>query len=403
MRTGILGLGKVGSVLAAVLAAAGHAVTGYDPDPAALARLAELPGERVPAALRAAGRTVVLAASPADVIAASDIVFAVTATPHAPGYGGETPAPLERRDFGYAFLVQGCRSACDAARAQGKDITLVVVSTVLPGTMSRLVRPLAGEHVTVVYNPALIALGNVAEGLARPPAVIAGADRDSDLGRLRVCLAAVHEDPAGVPWITGSFETAEAAKILWNASLSARITFANMAMEICHKTGADADAVAGALAIADARNVTPGLGAGGPCLPRDLIALSWLARRLDLSFDLPGSLVAAREAQSGWIARLAAEYGDLTGLPVVILGTGYKPGSDLTAGSPALLLAAQLNPAGDPVPCDAECADRPAVFVLGVADREFAAARYAPGSVVIDPWGIVADKPGVTVIRTGRR
>jgi UDPglucose 6-dehydrogenase len=127
-------------------------------------------------------------------------------------------------------------------------------------------------------------------------------------------------------------------------------------MELCEKTGADVDDLVDALSLADKRLISPaylrgGMGDGGGCHPRDNIALSWLAREHDLSFDLFGALMECREKQTEWLADLIqanAEFGSgITSYDdVQILGKAYKPNTALTVGSPATLLANILTERG---------------------------------------------------------
>src|SRR5262249_48100580 len=154
-----------------------------------------------------------------------------------------------------------------------------------------------------------------------PEFVLAGVDRDTDADILRGVFSAVHDRPV----LPMSIQSAELTKVAYNVFISAKIVFANTVMEICHKTGADCDEVTGALAQATDRVISPrylagGMGDGGACHPRDLIAMSWLAQRLDLSCDFLGGLVQQREAQTGWIADLVESYADQTGMRVIILG-----------------------------------------------------------------------------------
>jgi UDPglucose 6-dehydrogenase len=116
-------------------------------------------------------------------------------------------------------------------------------------------------------------------------------------------------------------------------------------MEICEKTGADVDDLVDALSLASDRVISSaylrgGMGDGGGCHPRDNIALSFLARELDLSYDLFEALMVARERQTEWLADLVGEG------PLEVLGKAYKPETNLTVGSPALLLAALLEERG---------------------------------------------------------
>jgi UDPglucose 6-dehydrogenase len=338
-------------------------------------------------------------------------VFVAVQTPHAPAYGGEVPAPPGPRDFEYAFLVQAVRDICAAAAAAEKPITLAVVSTVLPGTCNRLIRPLAGPYVTLVYTPVFIAMGTTIADFTDPEFVICGADQPAHADVIRDVFTPLH----GEDRVFGcGIETGEAIKVLYNTFISMKIVWANTVMELCHKTAADCDEVTAAISqattrVISGRYLTGGMGDGGHCHPRDLVAMSWLAGRLDLSYDLLGEMAAAREAQTRWLAQLAEGYADLTGLGIVILGRSYKPGSPLTGGSPALLLASYLA-RHDPWQWDPHAGAgiipptaRKAVYVIATAHPEFPRFGFGPGSVVIDPFGYVPDRPGVTVIRVGRK
>jgi UDPglucose 6-dehydrogenase len=354
-----------------------------------------------------------LADSVAEVVKLSDVVFVAVQTPHAPAYGGETPFPDDTRDFEYGYLVQAVRDVCVAARDLGRPITLAVVSTVLPGTTNAHLRGLLNEHVRLVYSPLFIAMSSTVRDFLKPEFVLMGADRPEDTLPVQQVYAAVHDRPAFVT----SIDTAELTKVAYNTYISLKIVWANTMMEICHKTGADADAVVDALSLATDRIISPaylrgGMGDGGACHPRDLIALSHLSRRLDIAGDLFGYLARARDDQSRWLAGLVTDWADLTGLPIVVLGKAYKPNTNLTNGSPALLLAQQVRSDHRPgtlvfdpvVDGNTRTFDQQrAVYVVATRHEVFTTYQFATGSVVIDPWGYMPDQSGVTVVRVGRK
>jgi len=350
---------------------------------------------------------VTLADSVAEVVTKADVVFVAVQTPHAPEYGGDKPTPDERRDFEYGFLVEACRAVCSAANTQERDITLVVVSTVLPGTCDRLVRPLLGSHVTLVYNPFFIAMGTTVDDFLNPEFVLAGVDHREDFEPVREVYASVIGPKTRVAHM--SIASAELTKVAYNTFISAKIVFANTLMEICHSTGADVDDVTDALALAKDRLISPkylraGMGDGGACHPRDLIAMSWLAQRLDLSYDLLGELAQAREAQTEWLSELVGRWCEQTGLEPFVVGKSYKPESPLTYGSPAVLLADMLGAdAWDPYVDHVPLVRGRSVFVIGTMHPQFRTHEWPAGSVVIDPWGYIPDQAGVTVVRVGRK
>jgi UDPglucose 6-dehydrogenase len=419
VNIGWAGLGKLGLPCALALAKyGGHHVTGYDVSGLpwrVLCREVKAPQEDGidelldPDLLARAGNA-------EDLVACSDVIFAAVQTPHAAEYGGEQPVTGEPRDFEYAYLVQAVRDICAAARQQRKLITLAVVSTVLPGTVSRLIRPLLGRHVMLAYVPQFIAMGTTIEDFINPEFVVCGADERAAAAAVQDVFAPLH---GGSRLFVTSIENAEAIKVLYNTFISVKVVWANTVMELCHKTGADCDQVADALAKGTDRIISPaymrgGMGDGGSCHPRDLIAMSWLARRLDLSYDLFGETALAREVQAAWLADLVQHYHELAQLPVVLFGRAYKPGSDLIYGSPALLLAWLLEERGvrvtqhiDPYVHGGGIGQAalfaPSVFVIATAHPEFFDRAYPAGSVVIDPFGRAKDGPGVTVVRVGRK
>lgn len=417
-NVGVMGLGKLGLILALVINRNGeHAVSGYDPSDrpwGILARSEPEPAEQGIDFLLT-GHSVHRAETPEELVRTSDLIFVAVPTPHPPEYDGARPMPEITRDFNYGYLVQAVRSVCLASAKLTKPVTLAVVSTVLPGTVEKLLRPLLTPLVRLVYSPSLIALGTVVEDLLNPEMVIIGADSFEDAHDVMRLHSSLHSRPVQVM----SIPSAELAKVAYNTFTSLKIVFANTLLEIADKTGADADEVTAALSVATDKLLSPkyltgGVGGGGFCHPRDVNAMSWLADRLDLSSDVFGFLSAAREAQSQWLAEQVSEWAELTGMQIVVLGTAYKPESPLTGGSAALLLREQLRLMGhgviavDPyaTPGEVNMADVAkvaAVYVIGCGHRIFREVVYAPGSVVIDPVGYIPDRPNVTVVRLGRK
>lgn len=412
---GWCGLGRLGLTCALALAKhGGHHISGYDPSPLPRRILdgqAPAPEEAGIDALLGASLT--LADSPDDVVAATDGIVMVSAqTPHDPRYGGERPIEAEPVDFEYGHLIQAVGDIARAAERQGKDITLVVISTVLPGTTRAHLAPLCGPRVRLVYGPYFIAMSTTVQDFLRPEFVLLGSDDPQAVADVTALYRTIHDRPVHAV----SIESAELTKVAYNCFISTKIVFANMVMEICHKTGADCDQVADGLALATDRITSPaymrgGMGDSGGCHPRDNQAMSWLARRLDLSADLMGYVSTAREAQSAYLADLTEHWHRLTGLPIRLLGKAYKPDIGLTHGSAGLLLAHQLRDRGlaiahhdphvdGPAPDDALT---PAVYVITTKHDCFPAYRFPPGSVVLDPHGYIPDRPGVTTIRIGRK
>jgi len=419
-KVAVCGLGKLGLIFAMVLDVYGkHEVYGYDVTtrPAGiLAGRVEPPAEADMDHLLKQNK-VSMVDSPEALVASVDKVFVAVQTPHAGIYDGTVPVPDTTADFEYGYLVSAVRQLSRAADRQHKEITIAVISTVLPGTCDRLLRPLLTPSVSLVYTPSLISLGRVADDLLNPEFTIIGADSSDAAYEVSRIYASLHQQPFQMM----SIPSAELTKVAYNTYTSMKIVFANTMLEMAEKTGADCDAVTDTLSMATTnlmsrKYLKGGIGGGGYCHPRDVVAMSHLAKKLDLSADLFGFLARAREAQSSWLASLAVDYVNLTGMGVTILGSAYKPESSLAGGSAAALLFHQISRVGAPVYMVDPYVDdlsgenslnkiarSPSVFVIGCDHQVFPSLRFGHGSVVIDPFGRIPDQEGVTVVRLGRK
>lgn len=405
---GWVGLGKLGGPCAAALAYhGGHIVYGYDvrgtnPDDYDFGSLPPIE----------------LTESIEKVVAETDgVVFVSVQTPHAHRYGGEVPTPAEPRDFAYGFLVSAVGAVCRAAANLRVPITLVIVSTVLPGTFDRYLRPLLNALVIPVYHPFFIAMGTVVDDFVRPEMTLFGVDVENHdaVDDVRELYDPLHAAPAPVM----SIQSAELTKVAYNTFIGTKIAFANQLAELCELTGADVDQVTDALALGTDRIISPrylraGMGDGGACHPRDNVALSAVADRYRLSSNYMDFLVRARERHTRWLVSLIDEWAELTDLPIVVLGRAYKPNINMIDGSPALLLAhylaetqtfAHLDPVVTPGDVDVIIAKlhHPHVFFIATAHTAFAELIYPAGSIVIDPFGYVKPREGVTLVRPGRK
>jgi hypothetical protein len=154
------------------------------------------------------------------------------------------------------------------------------------------------------------------------------------------------------------------------------------------------------------------VGLVGNCHPRDNIALSWLSREMDLSFDFFEAVMMSREKQTEWFADLV-EFYDLP--KKVILGKSFKPETNLTVGSPSILLKNVLKDRGVDVEMYDNHVDNltqeelqakvdacgQAVYFIGTRHDSFKDVVFPEGSVVVDPNRYIADQDGVDVVRLG--
>lgn len=429
MKVGWIGLGRLGLPCALKLADVGHDVVGYDINP----KIRELwekgdgfdglgyiePGiDELADRVGGAPEHFCVTDSIDSVVNLADVIFVAVQTPHAPEYDGTVPVPATTRDFEYSYLVQAVREVARCADMHMKHVVVVVVSTVLPSTCNRLIRPILTPYTELVYSPQFIAMGTTIRDFCAPEFLLLGCDATGThtaVAKVSDVFSLVHDAPR----MTMSVTDAEMVKVAYNTFISMKIVWANHLAMMCDATGADADAVVETLSEATQRVVSPlylrpGMGDGGACHPRDLIALADLERRHDLP-PLFTNLAQWRDLQSQHLAELVHRWQEQAGVPVAVLGRAYKRGTPLQDGSPALLLLHQLQALGleprshDPAMVHAherllDLLEHPHVYLIGMDHPEYDAVTYPPGSVVIDPWGSIGQRdPGVTYVTPGRR
>ena len=411
MKIGFLGLGKLGLSCALAIESKGHDVVGYDSNPIVQENIRnkKIPykEERVNQALINSNIKLVTLS---ELVKFSEIIFVGVQTPHHEKYEGVTELPQDRVDFDYTFLKNASLELSEEIKKQNLEKTVIIISTVLPGTIEREIKPLLNNKVKLCYNPFFIAMGTTMHDYLNPEFVLFGVE-DLDAAKK---AEEFYKTITSVPFFKTSIQNAELIKVAYNTFIGMKIVFANVLMEICHKTGANVDEVTDALKLANDRLIsgkyfTGGMGDGGACHPRDNIALSWLSRKLNLSFDWFENIMLAREKQTEWLANLMEEYD----LPKVILGTSYKPESNLEIGSASLLLKNILEKRGHKVTkydpyVDSDTADNiknkfkePCIFLIGTKHHDFINFDFPEGSVIIDPWRYMPDKNGIKTIRLG--
>jgi len=410
-------MGKLGFPVAMTYASHGHDVVGYDVSstPKEILQSRKYPHREANAQEMLETTTLKIVDSIDDVVTHADLVFVAVQTPHGPEYEGVTRMPDTRSDFDYSILNHAVKMIVATSTHLTKHVTLVVISTVLPGTSERDILPILNRspYVSFVYSPKFIAMGTTIDDERHPEFVLLGIDKSDSRGVEEVSsfYRSMHA-PEKLRFM--SVESAELTKVAYNVFLGLKIVAANAIMEIAHKTGANCDDVTDALAkatdrVVSSRYMRGGMGDGGNCHPRDQIALSWLADELNLSYDLCGAMINARESQTEWLAELCVDASQNGKLPIIILGKAYKKGTNLTGGSCATLLANILTEYDgltvsqwDPHVDEARSFDDPAVFIFATNHDEFFSMTFPSGAVIVDPWGLVKDQLGVKVTRVGR-
>ncbi len=418
MEIAFIGLGKLGFPCAVALAMRGHRVRGYDRNAEIMAAYER--GEVTPfepgldEQYAGARSRMSFERSILDAVRASEAIFVAVPTPHAPTHDGSLPYDGLPRDFDNG-PIRDCLSEIGAAiRAIDDDVfrTIFIVSTVTPTTMVGELIPAmvesAGEEPGlrwgVVYNPFFIGQSTVVRDFLSPEFVLAG-HSPSPIVRTRTERAtqelygSLHDRPIrSMTWTE-----AECVKLSYNTYLGLKVLFANTVMEMCHALpDCDCDTVNGALKLATDRLVSPkymdgGMADGGPCHGRDQMAMSFAARKAGIGFDIFDVINKGRDHQTAYLAELVRS--KAAGRPVVLLGMAFKPGTNQTQGSPAMLLANILRDRGvepllhDPViRPDTPMPDVPALYFISTRWDSYADHLFRAGDTVIDPWRMLRGK-----------
>ena len=364
-KIGFIGLGKLGLPCAEAVAKKGFDVTGYDTG-------------RVSTDLT-------MKETIKELVTDRDIVFVAVPTPHESGYDGREPTShLPVKDFNYE-VVKKVIAKCDEHMTQ--EQMLVLISTVLPGTIRRELAPLM-TNTGLVYNPYLIAMGTVAADMLNPEMIMIGTEwglkgklckQRSEL--LESFYSQVCDNYPRMEM--GTWEEVESMKIFYNTFISNKIVLVNMIQDVSHKIGnMDVDRVTEALAkstqrIVSAKYMKAGMGDGGACHPRDNIALRWLARELGLGYDLFESIMTAREKQAENMALEILKHGN----NVYFTSDSYKPSTDLVDGSYSLLVQHYVVKHGGQI---VHGFDNPVEVIVRVHESDQITADNK--TIIFDPW-----------------
>ena len=387
MNIGFIGVGKLGLPCAEKIAEAGHIVTGFDIQ-------------------KVESDTITITNSIEDCVRDRDIVFIAVPTPHDPEYDGRAPtAHLEPKDFDYN-IVRNVVS--EANQYMNKDQLLVLISTVLPGTVRREFVPLI-THTRFAYNPYLIAMGSVAWDMVNPEMVMIGTEDGSETGDAKQLVDFYKTIMQNNPrYVIGTWDECECIKVFYNTFISTKLGLVNMIQDVAMRQGnINVDVVTDALAASTMRIMGPqymkaGMGDGGGCHPRDNIALRYMAQELDLGYDIFDAIMNARQIQARNLAQFLVDQAREHDLPVLIHGVAYKPGVPYTDGSYSLLVAHYCQELGytptliDPF-TNPQTGPFRAVVLLGHSsqvtykytqtehEQQFY-CLFEKGSVIVDPW-----------------
>ncbi len=365
MRISFIGLGKLGMPCAEALAKKGYTdIAGYD-------------------VLQKQSKLVDIKSTMADAVKNRDVVFISTPTPHEEGYDGREPTSHKKpKDFNYD-AVKKVLTECN--NLMNNEQIVVLISTVLPGTIRREFAPIM-TNVKLIYNPYLIAMGTVGYDMINPEMIMIGTKKGVEetavkAGWLKSLYRDICENDPRIEF--GTWEEVEAMKIFYNTFISNKIALVNMIQDVAHKLGnMNVDKVTDALSRSTKRIVSSaymkaGMGDGGACHPRDNIALRWLAKELDLGYDLFEGIMTAREKQAETMAKAILTHGT----NVWFSSDSYKPGTDLVDGSYSLLVQYYVKKHGGQL---VNGIDNPVQVIVRVHEADEITADNS--TIIFDPW-----------------
>jgi UDPglucose 6-dehydrogenase len=347
MKLSIIGLGKLGSPMAAVMAHKGHTVVGVDVNAEFVKAIQEgRPPVKEPqlAEMITANRERLSATVDyEEAILKTDVTFIIVPTPSE-----------ENGRFSMAYVLKAAEKIGEALKKKGWHL-VVLSSTVMPGSTDTVLKPAlekfsgkkAGEDFGLCYNPEFIALGSVVRDMLNPDMILIGESDAKSGAILEELYTGVCESNPKIRRM--NYVNAELTKLSVNTFVTTKISYANMLAQVCETLpGADVDVITAAIGC-DTRIGTKylkgALGYGGPCFPRDNRAFSALAR----DNGAPALLAEATDALNNrQVPRMAEQI--LAKLPkggtAAVMGLSYKPYTEVIEQSQGIAIAQSLIDAG---------------------------------------------------------
>jgi GDP-mannose 6-dehydrogenase len=342
LKISVFGLGYVGTVSAGCLADDGHEIVGVDPVPTKvdLINCGQSPiieadiGEIIAANARV-GR-LRATSDPVQAIRETELSFVCVGTPS-----------LTNGNLDLRYIRRICEQIGEALKTKSARHTIVIRSTILPGTMHKMVIPTleefsekkAGVGFGVCNNPEFLREGSAVKDFRHPPKTVIG-----ELDRASGDILAKLYEKLDAPLIRTNLESAEMVKYVDNSWHALKIGFANEIGNLCKSLGLDAHVVMNIFCQDRKLNISPayllpGFAFGGSCLPKDLRALSYQAKMHDLHLPILTSILPSNEMQITRGVQLITEKGHTR---VGILGFSFKAGTDDLRESPLIEVIERL-------------------------------------------------------------
>jgi GDP-mannose 6-dehydrogenase len=342
MIISVFGLGYVGFVTALCLAKSGHKVLGLEIDPVKIEMLKRGVSPIIEKDIDVffaevqKTRNFEIAMSSREAIEKSDVSFICVGTP------GKKNGMIH---LGYVERV--CEEIGVAIGEKGAFHTVVLRSTVLPSVTRNVVIPILektskkaiGDDFSVCYNPEFLREGSSIDDFFNPPKILIG-EVDQSGGEL---LLELYEN-IEAPVFRTSLEVAEIVKYVNNAFHALKVVFANEMGNYCKLKGIDSHEVFDIFCEDRKLNIssaylTPGFAFGGSCLPKDLRAVLYDGRMMDLELPVCEAILESNRLQ---VKKVVDMVEDLGRRRVGVLGFSFKAGTDDLRESPMVLLIERL-------------------------------------------------------------
>jgi GDP-mannose 6-dehydrogenase len=338
----VFGLGYVGAVSAGCLAFDGHEVVGVDP---VSTKVDLINRGQSPIVETDIGEIIAASAKSGRLRATSDPNLGVQETELSFVCVGTPSQPNGNLDLRYIRRI--CEQIGEALKTKQERHTVVIRSTILPGTMQNVVIPTleefsgkqAGIDFGVCNNPEFLREGSAVKDFRCPPKTVIG-QYDQASGEL---LASLYSG-LNAPLIRTDLETAEMAKYVDNSWHALKIGFANEIGTLCKSLSIDSHKVMGIFCQDTKLNISaaylsPGFAFGGSCLPKDIRALTYTAKTRDVEMPIMKSILPSNELQ---IARGLQMITDIGHKKIGILGLSFKAGTDDLRESPMIEIIERL-------------------------------------------------------------
>lgn len=342
MKISVFGLGYVGAVSAGCLASDGHEVVGVDPVQIKIDLINQGQSPIIEPGIseilsRNAGMGLLRATSdPVQAIQQTELSFVCVGTP------SQLNGNLD-----LTHIRRTCEQIGAALKDKVDHHTVVIRSTILPGTMHKVVIPtleefsgkVAGRGFGVCHNPEFLREGSAVKDFGAPPKTVIG-ELDKCSGDVLAALYAKLE----APLVRTNLETSEMVKYVDNCWHALKIGFANEIGNLSKAMGVDSHEVMNIFCLDTKLNISatylkPGFAFGGSCLPKDLRALTYQARFHDLELPVLTSILPSNELQVRHGLQLIMNSGRKQ---VGILGFSFKAGTDDLRESPVIELIERL-------------------------------------------------------------